>query len=105
MPRRKRSVVQVRNLEALFLDHVIEFGGVEDFAADLTLDEFCVLIAGDDADLWMLARRCWGRHNGMAMEWIFQRPRGLVNGISLEDLLKLVFREGVATECGPPYTI
>lgn len=48
--------------DAFFLEHVVELGGVEDLAADLAFDELGFLIAGDDADLWMLAGRGRGVH-------------------------------------------
>ncbi len=44
-----------------FAEDVGELGRIEDLAAELADDELGVLLAGDDANLWMFAR-C--RHKG-----------------------------------------
>ena len=48
-----------------FAEDVGELGRVEDLAAHLALDKLDVLLAGDDADLWMFAR-C--RHRGKMLD-------------------------------------
>ncbi len=57
-----------------FVQDVGELGGVEDLAAELTLNKLDVLLAGDDADLGMFAR-C-GHREAVWMK-VCLRPNGL----------------------------
>lgn len=45
-------------LDGFFDLHVVKFLGVKDFATFQTLNEFSVIVPGDDTYSWMFANRC-----------------------------------------------